>query len=176
MPFFQKKKIIRFVRIQFFFLALFIISGCIAQKTEPVKTTETEQPASSKEVPVPSGDSRMITRQIDEIQFSQTDQAIQIQIQGNQKLVYTSIKQSFPFGVAVYLPETKIDEGFQVPVVENSSIGDLVVAYADLEKTTAKVEILLKRKRELLKTGFWHKLFMNLKRFLQWLKDLFSRS
>ena len=72
-----------------------------------------------------------------------TDQKIVVSIMGNQKLVYTSIKQSFPFGIAVYIPEAKISPDFKTDVKENEYISDVLVAYADKEMTTVKIEILL---------------------------------
>lgn len=56
-------------------------------------------------------------------------------------------------------------EKFEIEIEENM---------ARKEFTLEEVEILLKRKRELLKSGFWHKLSLLIKRFVQWLKDLFS--
>jgi type IV pilus assembly protein PilQ len=140
MPFFQTKKIIWFARILFFGLALFIISGCVAQQPEPIEKSNQESASNQDGQEITSaGD-----REISAIHLSQTDQAIDVKIKGNQKLVYTSIKQSFPFGIAVYLPETKLADGLEMPMAQIDSIGDLVVAYADPEKTTAKIEILLK--------------------------------
>lgn len=141
MPFYQQKKVMRFTGLVFILSVLLILSGCVAPQTEPAKPSESnatqEQTAGSK---TDVNDAR----QIDTIELEQQKDVIAINIKGNQRLVYTSIKQSFPFGVAVYLPETKIADGFQVPILNNDSVSDLVVAYADLERTTAKVEILLK--------------------------------
>lgn len=142
MPFFQSETIKRLVRMLIFCLALFIISGCVARKPEPVETSE--EKSSKEQVTQESEKQQQIVRQINAVKLNQNDQTIDIQILGNQKLVYTSIKQSFPFGIAVYLPETKIAEDFKSPMSQVESVGDIVVAYADLEKTTAKVEILLK--------------------------------
>ncbi|MBU1341013.1 MAG: type IV pilus secretin PilQ [Proteobacteria bacterium] len=141
MPFFQMKKIKWSVKIIGFLLTVVIVTGCVAQKTEDVKTAEQTQNSaavSDKSTVV------LANRQISDISIEQQDQMIEIRIQGNQKLVYTSIKQSFPFGIAIYLPETQISEGLRTMIPENNSIGDLIVGYADKEKTTAKVEILLK--------------------------------
>ncbi|MCK5348316.1 MAG: type IV pilus secretin PilQ, partial [Desulfobacula sp.] len=115
--------------------------GCVAQKTENAQTAEQlqmQQEISDKSAVIP-GD-----RQISAVSVELQDQIIEIRIQGNQKLVYTSIKQSFPFGIAIYLPETTIADSFKTTLPENESIGDLIVTYADEEKTTVKVEILLK--------------------------------
>ncbi|OFZ53187.1 MAG: hypothetical protein A2328_04160, partial [Bdellovibrionales bacterium RIFOXYB2_FULL_36_6] len=71
------------------------------------------------------------------------NQGVVITIMGNKKLVYTSIKQSFPFGIAVYLPETQISPDLKTTVMENQFISNVIVDYADKERTTAKIEILL---------------------------------
>lgn len=140
MSFFHMKEKKRIVELFSFILGLFIIVGCVAQQTQTVKTADLiEQDTSGKNaVAVP------IDRQISAVNVELKDQIIEISIQGNQKLVYTSIKQSFPFGIAIYLPETGISDQFKTSMPENKTIGDVVVTYADEEKTTAKVEILLK--------------------------------
>jgi len=139
MPFFQMEKMKNKIKIFSFLLFVFIIVGCVAQKAENVQTTEQIKPETSDK-------SAVITdgRQISAVSVDLQDQIIAIEIQANQKLVYTTIKQSFPFGIAIYLPETTIADGLITTLPENRSIGDLVVKYADEEKTIAKVEILLK--------------------------------
>jgi len=140
MPFFQMKRINNTVKIFSFLLVVFIV-GCVSQKTETVQTGEQmqmDQEISEKSAVVQSD------RQISAVSVDLQDQVIEIEIHGNQKLVYTSIKQSFPFGIAIYLPETTIADGLKTTLPENKSIGDLVVKYADEEKTIVKVEILLK--------------------------------
>jgi len=141
MPFFQMGKIKNRVKIFGFLLAVSIVAGCVAQKSQTALTAEQIQPEISKESGIVPDD-----RQISavSVELKNQDQVIEVQIQGNQKLVYTSIKQSFPFGIAVYLPETTIADSLKTTMPENRSIGDLVVKYADEEKTTVKVEILLK--------------------------------
>ncbi|MCK4768403.1 MAG: secretin and TonB N-terminal domain-containing protein, partial [Desulfobacula sp.] len=141
MPFFQMKRMKNMIKIFSFLLVVFIAVGCVAQKTENAQTAEQlqmQQEISDKSAVIP-GD-----RQISAVSVELQDQIIEIRIQGNQKLVYTSIKQSFPFGIAIYLPETVIADSFKTTLPENESIGDLIVTYADEEKTTVKVEILLK--------------------------------
>ena len=141
MPFFQMKKIKSMVKIWCILLAVVIAAGCVAQKTENIQTTEQvpKQQEPLDKSAVVSGD-----RQISAVSVELQDQTIAVIIQGNQKLVYTSIKQSFPFGIAIYLPETKISDNIKTTPLENKSIGDLLITYADEEKTTAKIEILLK--------------------------------
>ena len=142
MPLFQVKRIKDIVRIFSFLLAVFIVAGCVSPKAEKVKTAKQmpkKHRALKQSAVVPD------SRQISAVSLDLQDQIIEIKIQGNQKLIYTSIKQSFPFGIAIYFPETKIADNFKKTMPENKSIGDLIVTYADKEKTTAKVEILLKK-------------------------------
>ncbi len=123
-----------------FLLTLVLFAGCVSQKTENTKTAEQDQVKSQ----TPETRSEEQTgRQISAVHVNMTDQKIVATITGNQKLVYTSIKQSFPFGIAVYLPEAKISSDFRTNVQENEVISDVIAAYADKEKTTVKIEILL---------------------------------
>ena len=143
MPFlqgFQTQKLSRTLKIAGFLLAVWMVTGCVAQKTETVKIAEQIKPGTS-DTPVAASGVRQITAVDVELQ----DQSIEISIKGNKKLVYTSIKQSFPFGIAVYFPETTIADHLPINVPPDNRIGDLMVTYADEEKTTVKLEILLKK-------------------------------
>jgi type IV pilus assembly protein PilQ len=138
----MKRRINTMNKILGFFLVVSIVAGCITPQTKTIKNIEQTQIGSEildKSELIPS------QRQIRAVNVQLENQPIEIKIKGNQKLVYTSLKQSFPFGIAIYFPETKIDEDFKVIVPENSSIGDVIVTYADPEMTTTKVEILLKQ-------------------------------
>ncbi len=144
MPFAQRKNIMnRMNKIVGFFLAVSIVAGvagCIPSQTKKIQTTEQIETSSAT-----SDKNAAITgvRQISSISVELDKQPIEIKIKGNQKLVFTSIKQPFPFGIAIYFPETRIAKDFKMTIPENSSIGDLIVTYVDDEKTSAKVEILL---------------------------------
>ncbi len=140
MSFFQIKRIKGSIKILSIFLMLLFVSGCVAQKTEKAKTAEQNQPG---EAITAKEDIAAGNREISAVTIEKNDESIDITIQGNRKLVYTSIKQAFPFGIAIYLPETRIAEDFRKNVQEINSINELVVKYADKEMTTAKVEILL---------------------------------
>jgi type IV pilus assembly protein PilQ len=139
----QMKKIKNMVKFFGIFLALLIIAGCVAQNSEKVHTSEQSQIGTSEQGTGSNAAAVDIVRQISTVAVNLQNQNIDILIHGNQKLVYTSIKQSFPFGIAVYLPETVIAPDFKTIVPDNKSISDLIVSYADDEKTTIKIEILL---------------------------------
>ena len=123
-----------------FLLTVLLFAGCVSQKTENTKTAEQDQVKSQAAETNSEG---RTGRQITAVHVDMADQKIVTTITGNQKLVYTSIKQSFPFGIAVYLPEAKISPDLRTNVQENEIISDVIVAYADKEMTTVKIEILL---------------------------------
>ena len=138
----MKKRMNTMNKILGFFLAVLIVTGCIPFQTQTIK--KAEQIKTNRAI---AGNSEILLqdRQISAVSVELDKQPIEIKIQGNQKLAYTSIKQSFPFGIAVYLPQTGIAQDFKMIIPENNTIGDLIVTYVDEEKTTAKVEILLKQ-------------------------------
>jgi type IV pilus assembly protein PilQ len=138
----MKKRMNTMNKILGFFLVVIIVTGCSLFQTQTIKKAE-----QIKNNTAISGNSTILLRdrQINAVSVELDKQPIEIKIQGNQKLVYTSIKQSFPFGIAIYLPETAIAEDFKMTIPENNSIGDLILTYVDEEKTTAKIEILLKQ-------------------------------
>ncbi len=122
-------------------LTVFIFIGCVAQKTENVQSADKIDKMQSD---ISKNQSALtMERAIHALRSDQNEQNIKINIEGNQKLVYTSIRQDFPFGIAIYLPETKITDNFKKEVTLSSGIKDVTVEYADEEKNTVKVEILL---------------------------------
>jgi len=143
MCFFQMGKLKSRIKLLGILLAVFIAAGCVAQNSEKAHTSEKIESETSKKTSNAAADTEV--RQISSVSVDQNNENIYIIIQGNQKLVYTSIKQSFPFGIAVYLPETAFAQDFKTTIPENKNISDLIVSYADEEKTTIKVEILLNK-------------------------------
>ncbi|MCP4114639.1 MAG: type IV pilus secretin PilQ [Desulfobacteraceae bacterium] len=118
-------------RAVWLFLTVVFFFGCTSEKQ--VSTIETsEQPVVEQ-------------RAITAIEVGQTADTVEVDIICNRSTTYTSVKQAFPLGVAVYLPDTVIPEN-----IENArtpGVGDLnsiTAIYADKQRKTAKVEILLK--------------------------------
>ncbi len=136
----KKKSENTIMNILSFLFILFLFSGCATQIAENTKTAEQDQAGTKTAEARPNNKT---DRQISSVNVDVLEKGIVVNIIGNQKLVYTSIKQSFPFGIAVYLPETKISSDFRTNVKENQYISNVLVNYADKEKTTAKIEILL---------------------------------
>ena len=132
----------RMKKILGLFLAAFILAGCISPKTEATKKAEQIQ-----NNPIKPDKSAIVQkdRQIRVVSVNLEKHPIEITVQGNQKLVYTSIKQSFPFGITIYFPETRIDEDVRIQVPENKIIEGMTITYVDEDRTTAKLEILLKQ-------------------------------
>ncbi|MCG8635716.1 MAG: type IV pilus secretin PilQ [Desulfobacterales bacterium] len=122
-------------------LVVFLAAGCATHKSENLTQDETGQ----ADVQAGAMASDTALRQIQGI-FVETDEnRLEVWIQGSEKLEYTSIKQPFPFAVSVYLPDTVFTEGAVPAPVSDSRISGVKTGYADKEKTTAKVEILLNR-------------------------------
>ncbi|MFO7885860.1 MAG: type IV pilus secretin PilQ [Desulfobacteraceae bacterium] len=114
-------------------LMLFFFSGCVALE----KKQEGQESASI----VKQDDQRVVNQ----IKTVETADSVAVNIMGNRKLTYTSVKQSFPLAVAVYLPDTVLGEHLgETEPPEIECISDIAVSYADEEETTAVVEILLK--------------------------------
>jgi len=122
-------------------LAAAIAGGCNSLKTEnhgPVDAgTQKDSQSSLSHAPG--------KRMIHAVALQTLDDQIGIRITGKEKLEYTAIKQDFPFGVAIYLPDTGIAPNFTSPSVVSDPVESIRVAYADQKQTTAKVEILLNR-------------------------------
>ena len=123
-------------------LALFLMAGCATHKVENVtsenaaaQTTETAAPAEETGTDSP--------RTVEGISVNAGPDAFEVWIQGSENLEYTSIKQSFPFAVSVYLPDTVLVSGGGPQEVNDSRVSSIKTGYADKDKTTVKVEILL---------------------------------
>ncbi len=145
MPFFHDKKHRR-ITLVIAVLTLFILAGCMGRKTENLTDPqENSDKAQSGLTPESSTQPEEIAGQkyIKGVQIQKTDKTIEIRIQGNQKLTFTSIKQAFPFAICVYLPETKINQPLIPGLIEDDRIGGIKLDYADKNQTTAKLEIPL---------------------------------
>jgi type IV pilus assembly protein PilQ len=126
-------------------LTLLFLAGCVTGKTGNIDTPETGQAQTDKIADDDASPEGVVPgqRYIHEIDVKKQDKIIEILIKGNQKLSFTSIKQSFPFAICVYLPKTGINPGLIPGAIEDEAIGGLKLTYADQNQTTAKLEILL---------------------------------
>ncbi len=124
-------------------LAIFIFPSCATKKDQSIQDSEKKQPQSTKT------ESKAIIKQtknnkiITEVKLSHKPTSFEVIIEGNKDLKYTSIKQSFPFGIAIYLPDTSLGEEVVSITSETGSISNIIPSYADKDKKTSKIEILL---------------------------------
>lgn len=77
------------------------------------------------------------------VRVSTAGDQIHIHIKTDQTPVYTSIKQEFPLGVAVYLPDVLISPDFVPPAVSADPIQSIRAGYADQAETTVRIDVLM---------------------------------
>ncbi|MCP4717853.1 MAG: type IV pilus secretin PilQ, partial [Desulfobacteraceae bacterium] len=146
MPFFQFDKKKYWITLVVAVLTMFFMAGCVARKTENLNTSQKNEVSPQAELTAESSlpaEDNLEQKYIQKIQAKKEASTIEILIQGNQPLTFTSIKQSFPFAICVYLPETKINPEFIPGEIDDERIGGLKLSYADKKQTIAKLEILL---------------------------------
>ncbi len=131
----------------FTLLGLFIFPGCAAKQEQ--KKQDPGTAVSGKTGNDTKADKKIVKKQtknnriINKVELVQKQKSVQVIIKGNKELKYTSIKQAFPFGIAIYLPDTTLDEKITSIVSDKGSVSNIIPSYADKEKNTAKIEILL---------------------------------
>ncbi len=151
MPFFQFNMIISRMIMGGLIIISSLICGCVSQNGQTASMEDQPAAAESTEAAVDkaaaaTGDTAAGQGMITAIDARATDTGVEVLIQGDTSLKrYTTIKQAFPFGVAVYLSETGISEGLAPNSSGADMVQDIKVGYADQANTTAKVEILLKQ-------------------------------
>ncbi|MFO7750943.1 MAG: type IV pilus secretin PilQ [Desulfobacteraceae bacterium] len=83
-------------------------------------------------------------KMVKEIETFQTTDRVEVEITGSGKLAYTSVKRAFPLAVVVYLPATGIaDSLHDFKTSRLDGVSNVAVSFADEEKDTAMVEVLL---------------------------------
>ncbi len=125
-------------------LIIFFASGC-ASKKENIASDTKNATTSTKNSPKIEEKNNKTLSVINTIELTNKKNSSEVLIQGNSDLKYTSIKQSFPFGIAIYLPNTKIDKNIVSIIPETGQISNILTSYADKERTTTKIEILLNK-------------------------------
>ncbi len=83
-------------------------------------------------------------RRIAEIKAKEDPSAARVILKGSGPLTYTSVKQSFPLGVILYLPETDLALASPNLSVSGKTINKIITSKAGPDKTTSRVEIILK--------------------------------
>ncbi|MDZ7667719.1 MAG: type IV pilus secretin PilQ [Desulfotignum sp.] len=83
------------------------------------------------------------TNHLHEVHMSTSGDLINIHIKTDQTPTYTSIKQDFPLGVAIYLPDTIFSPEFVPPDRVVDPVTTIQAQYADHAETTAKIDVLM---------------------------------
>ncbi|MDQ1270327.1 MAG: type pilus assembly protein PilQ [Thermodesulfobacteriota bacterium] len=122
-------------------LMLSFTAGCVTQKTAVEAST-----AKVEESPISHDDSASLPKTVNKIWVNPKADAFEVWIQASGPLNdYTSIKQSFPFAVSVYLSNVHLARGLvDAGYFSDSRVSDITVGFIDKAQTTVKVDILLK--------------------------------
>nr|WP_320016968.1 type IV pilus secretin PilQ [uncultured Desulfobacter sp.] len=122
-------------------LLLSFMTGCVTQKNAASANTTTIQ-----ESPASQDNSASLSKMVDKIWVNPEADAFEVWIQGSSGALddYTSIKQSFPFAVSVYLPNAGLAPGVGAGPFSDSRVSDIKVGFIGEAQTTVKVDILLK--------------------------------
>lgn len=121
-------------------LAFVLSLGCSTHNAENMSAPETPSESSAA---LESGEAGGAVSAVTGVGISSEKDKLTVWIQGSGPMTYTSIKQSFPFGIAVYLPDTAVAAGVTPDPIDDPDISGVRLGYADAAETTAKVEIFL---------------------------------
>ncbi len=141
-------KNIYLVIVCFIILAIFLFPGCATKKNQNLQDTDTStKPLSEEKIDIKTAEDVNGKSTIKAIKLLRKSNSVEVIIEGkgDKELKYTSIKQSFPFGIAIYLPDTSLDENLKSFAPETDDISNIIPSYADKDKKTAKIEILLNK-------------------------------
>lgn len=123
------------VGLLFISIVLVWITGCATTPPSSVP----EKPRVNAEPSITAASTKII----ESIQFTGSLEESAVNIISNSKLVYTSVKQSFPLGVVLIFPQTAITaQGINAP--RESDLISTVETSVDSQSGTSKVSIFLK--------------------------------
>ncbi len=105
-------------------------------ESPPAQMAESESPPA--EVPA---DGRHITA----IRAVPQQDSVNVLIEGNQNLTYTSIKQAVPLRMVFYFPGAVFAPGLEPAIPENSVVESVKVIPADEDNDTSRIELFLKK-------------------------------
>ena len=122
-------------------LLLCLTAGCVTQKAAVPADTANAQGSRTSQ-----GDSAAVPGTIDKIWVNPETDTFEVWIQGSPGALdgYTSIKQSFPFAVCVYLSNAHLAPGVDPGSFTDSRVSAVTAGFVDQAQTTVKVDILLK--------------------------------
>ena len=121
-------------------LAFVLGLGCSTHQAENMVEPAGGQKQLQKSDDLSAGTMRPV---ITAVTVRSEQEVVLVKIQGTGPMAYTSIKQAFPFGIAIYLPDTSLETGLTPKTAQNPDVSGVKIGYADEQKTTAKVEIFL---------------------------------
>jgi type IV pilus assembly protein PilQ len=133
MVFFQCNTIIDRVMTSFLILVVVLGAGCAPLKPRVPESSDSRI----------QEETRALVNQIHAVGVQSTDQQVTVRIKTEQKPVYTAIKQDFPFGIAIYLPDTRLGPDLKPSEAAEYPVQAIRAGYADQENTTVKIEVLL---------------------------------
>ncbi len=123
-------------------LTAFWLGGCAtsrgAGQTAEVKAEVAEAESPPAEVPA---DGKNITT----IRAVPQPDSVDVLIEGNQNLTYTSIKQAVPLRMVFYFPGAAFAPGLEPAIPENSVVESVKVIPADEDNDTSRIELFLKK-------------------------------
>ncbi len=120
-------------RMLMLILVLVLGAGCTSLKSETPESIETL----IQDTP------RSQVNHLYKVDISPSDDQILIHIKTDQKPVYTSIKQDFPLGIAIFLSDIKFSSDFVQPDTPTGPVAAIRSEYVDSEKTTVRLDVLL---------------------------------
>ncbi len=123
-------------------LTAFWLGGCAtsrgAGQTAEVQADVAEAESPPAEVPA---DGKNITT----IRAVPQPDSVDVLIEGNQNLTYTSIKQAVPLRMVFYFPGAAFAPGLEPAIPENSVVESVKVIPADEDNDTSRIELFLKK-------------------------------
>ena len=129
---YENKKFPGFSRWAVFFIGLvFLFEGCASVQSFIQKKTKAEEPV----------DYGSIT----DIYFSEDAESLNVWINGNRLLNYSSVKQPFPIAVSLYFPQTTLTTDKVVNVPDNETIAGIIADEIGGKGHASRVEVSLKK-------------------------------
>ncbi len=120
-------------RMLILMLVLVLGAGCTSLKSETPAATE----------PLIQNTPSSRINYLHKVDISSSEGQILIHVKTDQKPVYTTIKQDFPLGVAIFLSDTKFSSDFVPPDTPTGPVAAIRSEYVDTEKTTVRLDVQL---------------------------------
>ena len=122
------------------FMVVLLLTGCGTTKDS---NTQIQQPVPQNQIVQNEAAAYDAVRQIYNIQTVDSPAATTVAINSDRKLTYTSVKQSFPLGVVLYFPQTKISNP-EISQLPSDTVISSIDPSGDRQSGASKVAILMK--------------------------------